>query len=655
MMRKVAVTFMLALAGAWASAATGVDLDGMLKHSQFDVIQLSPDGRYLAATMPQDDREGLVVMRRSDSTITSSFIPAKDEYIHAFEWVNDKRVLIRVAEKIGALEQPRDTGRLYGLDVEQKTADLLLGGKTAGEALAAGNKELVVAASLNRIPGDDHHVIITAYPYSQSERFNTAELLDVDTGRRTVLARSPIKSAQFYPDNAGVVRFAAASQKEDNASKLWYRPTNDADWKLINDAAVTGVAEAPLGFSADNRIAYFEVERASGPDAIVSYDTVSGERKEVLRDALADPAQIVRTFDGKDVPVGAIYDDGIPHSAFFDPQSREARLQAMLEQAFKGSAVKVTSTTRDGKLMLVSVYSDRDPGKFYLFDTQSGKVEYLLSRRRWIDPKAMAQTQPLQVTARDGVQMRAYLTLPPGREARNLPLVVFPHGGPFTIHDSWGYNPDAQMLAAAGYAVLQVNYRGSGNYGKHFLDIGQRQWGGAMQDDLTDATEWTIAQGLVDRSRICMYGASYGAYASLEGVSKEPALYKCAVGYVGVYDLAKVVADASDKSTRLDVWSKKWIGTDPAQLSKASPNLTADRIKVPVFLAAGGQDTTAPIEHSEKMEAALKKAGVPVETLYVPTEGHGYYTFEHRREFYTRLLAFLDRHIGEKAGTAAAH
>jgi dipeptidyl aminopeptidase/acylaminoacyl peptidase len=152
-----------------------------------------------------------------------------------------------------------------------------------------------------------------------------------------------------------------------------------------------------------------------------------------------------------------------------------------------------------------------------------------------------------------------------------------------------------------------------------------------------------------------MYGASYGAYASLEGVTKEPTLYKCAVGYVGVYDLAIVVADAADKSTRLDNWSREWIGTDPAKQAMASPNLNADRIKVPVFLAAGGEDRTAPIKHSEKMEAALKKAGVPVETLYVPTEGHGFYTLEHRREFYTRLLAFLDRNIGEKAGTAAAH
>lgn len=653
MKRKVAALF-LALAGvsASSSATAGVDLDALLKHNQFDVIEISPDGQYLAATMPQDDREGLVVMRRSDSAITTSFTLGKDEYIHAFTWVNNKRLLIRLAEKIGALEQPQDTGQLYGLDFDQKTPDLLVGWAMSSDPLAGGNKERVAALSLNKIPGDDHHVIITAYPYSESERFNTAELLDVDTGRRSVLARSPIKAAQFTPDNAGVVRFARASQK-DNLSKLWYRQTNDSDWKLINDEAVSGAAEEPLGFSADNRVAYLQVQQADGPDAIVAYDTVSGERKQLLRDTFADPEQVVQGFDGNNAPVGVIYNDGVPHSAFFDPQSREAKLYALLEQAFKGSAVKVTSATRDGKLLLVYVYSDRDPGRFFLFDTQTRQATYLLSRRRWVDPKASAQTQVLQIKARDGVPLRAYLTLPPGREARNLPLVVFPHGGPFTIYDTWGYGMDTQLLAAAGYAVLQVNFRGSGNYGKRFFNAGRRQWGGAMQDDLTDATEWTVAQGLVDRSRMCMYGASYGGYASLEAVSKEPALYKCAVGYVGVYDVATWATDASDRSTRLENWAQQWIGTDPAQLAKASPNLNADRIKVPVFLAAGGEDKTVAIKHSEKMEAALKKAGVPVETLYFPTEGHGFYTMEHRREFYTRLLAFLDRNIGEQASKTA--
>jgi len=656
--RVAAFLLAMAVASVSASAAPRVDLEAMLKHDQFGEVQISPDGQYLAATVPQDDRQGLVVMRLSDSSFTTSFTLGKDEYIHDLLWVNDKRLLIRVDERIGALERPQETGQLYGLDVDQSAPDLLVGWDTPGEqtgTLIGSKKERVAALSVNRIPGDDHHVIITAYPYRDAERFNTAELLDVDTGRRTVLAHAPMTRAHFLPDNAGVVRFAEASLKEDNASKLWVRPSNDADWKLINDEALSGVVEEPVGFSADNRIAYLQVERASGPDAIVAYDTVSGERKDVLRDTFADPGRIVTTFDGKGVPVGAIYDDGIPHAAFFDPQSREARLYAMLGQAFPGSAVSVTSTTRDGKLVLVHVHSDRDPGRYFLFDTQSHQAQSLFSQKRWIDPKAMAQTQVLQIKTRDGVPLRAYLTLPPARAARNLPLVVYPHGGPFNEHDSWGYDTDVQLLAAAGYAVLQVNYRGSGNYGRHFVDMGVRQWGGAMQDDLTDATEWTVAQGIADRSRMCMVGSSYGAYAALEGVSKEPALYKCAVGYVGVYDLPMLVADAADKNTRLVTFRNDWIGTDPAQLANVSPNLHADRIKVPVFLAAGGEDETAPIKHTEKMAAALKKAGVPVETLYESTEGHGFYTLAHRREYYTRLLAFLDRNIGDTARTAAAN
>ena len=656
MKRRIAAFLLATVGGVMSGSATaGVDIEAMLKHSQFDEIQISPDGQYLAATVPQDDRKGLVVMRVSDSVFTTAFTLGKDQYINDVLWVNNKRLLVRVDERHGALERPRFTGQLYGLDFDQRAPDLLVGWDVPGEQLGTligSKKDPVAAMSVHGIPGDDHHVIITTFPYGRYERVNTAELLDVDTGRRTVLAHAPISKAEFESDNAGVVRFAVAEQT-DNTSKLWVRPTNDADWKLINDETTSHVVETPLGFSADNRIAYLRVQLTTGPDAIVAYDTASGERKEMLRDAFADPGRIVRTFGVNNVPVGAIFDDGVPHSAFFDPQSREAKWYGMLEQGFPGSAVTVTSTTRDGKLLLVHVYSDRDPGKFYLFDTRTRQAKSLLGGRPWLDPKTMAQTRVMQIKARDGLLLRAYLTLPPGRDPKNLPLVVFPHGGPIGVHDDWGFDTDAQMMAAAGYAVLQVNYRGSDNYGRQFLQMGGQQWGGTMQDDLTDATEWTVAQGLVDRSRMCMYGASYGAYASLEGVSKEPTLYRCAVGYVGVYDLPMMVTDDSDKTTRTKNWMKDWVGSDPAQLAQSSPNLHADRIKVPVFLSAGGEDKTAPIEHTEKMEAALKKAGVPVETLYFSTEGHGFYTLAHNREFYTRLLAFLDRNIGEQAGKAA--
>jgi len=274
----------------------------------------------------------------------------------------------------------------------------------------------------------------------------------------------------------------------------------------------------------------------------------------------------------------------------------------------------------------------------------------MLSRGAWIDPAKQAEMRPVSFASRDGLKVHGYVTLPPGKGENRLPMVVMPHGGPFGVQDIWKFNKDAQLLAAAGYAVLQVNFRGSGGYGGAFTQAGARQWGLKMQDDLTDATRWAIQSGLADPSRICLYGASYGAYASLMGVAKEPALYRCAAGYVGVYDLPMMHTRGDTQQAK---WGrnyiKDWIG-EPASLAAVSPTQLADRIKAPVFLAAGGEDERAPIQHTELMERRLKAAGVPVESLYFRTEGHGFYKPEHQKEFYSRLLAFLGRHLGETAG-----
>ena len=584
----------------------------------------------------------------------TSFALGKNAHIGSFFWASGERLLFTITQKFGMLETPQYTGELMAVNIDEKTPKLLMGyratGMQAGTHIQARDNSTVAVIDMDMIPGDERNVLVTVTPYGEDETWQRAERLDINTSRRTVVARSPVKSASFHTDNKGVVRFVDGSEY-DNYSKLYHRDNDEAEWKLINDQSVSKHVERPVGFSDDNRIAYLQVEQASGPDAIVAYDTVSGERKELLRDKFSDPGAIISKFGISHAPVGVMYTGARPHTEFFDPKGSEARLYRLLEAAFPQDVVVVTSTTDDAKIALVSTYSDRDPGSFYLFDTETKKASFLLSRRRWIDPKQMATVKPVEIKARDGLVLHGFLTLPPGKEERNLPLVVNPHGGPFGIQDEWAFDMDPQILAAAGYAVLQVNYRGSGNYGRSFLDAGAVQWGLTMQDDLTDATRWAIEQGVADRSRICMYGASYGAYASLMGVAKEPDLYRCAAGYVGVYDLVVLSANESRESNRADTWTSDWMGKG-AGLAAVSPNRIADRIKVPVFLAAGGEDETAPIEHTQKMEAALKKAGVPVETLYYRTEGHGFYTVEHQREYYTKLLGFLDSNIGPRAASA---
>jgi len=635
-----------------------VDLEAYLRDDQFEDLKISPDGQYFAATVPLEDRTALAILRRKDGKITGSFAMGKNTHVGNFFWANDNRVLLDVAQKFGSIDRPYSTGELCAINADSGRSEILVGFRVDDGGVGTHIKpkkgyEKVYAQLTDVLPSDERNVIVSITPFSDDITFSTADRMDVNSGRRVTMARSPIQQAGFATDNQGEVRFAYGAAS-DNANKLYYRDGQGSDWRLINDERDTQHVEWPIGFSEDNKTAYLRVENTRGPDSIVAWNIASNERKVMLRDSVADPGRILYRL-GTHVPIGAMILTDRPHTRFFDEQGADARQYHSLEAAFGGAAVMITSGTRDARQLLLEVWSDSDPGEFYLFDTQAKRAEHVITRRDWVDPAKAAQVTGVSFKARDGLELHGFLTRPRGGEGKALPMVVLPHGGPFGEHDSWSYDLETQMLAAAGYAVLQVNYRGSSNYGRAFEQAGAQQWGLAMQDDVTDATRWAIAQGHADANRICIYGASYGGYAALMGVAKEPGLYKCAAGYVGVYDLPMRFSRGVAQETKSgETWLREWLG-DPATLAATSPTNLADRIKVPVFLAAGGEDERAPIEHTKKMAAALQKAGVPVETLYFDTEGHGFYTLEHRREYYTKLLAFLSRSLGgQQAGATAA-
>ncbi|GAA4861932.1 alpha/beta hydrolase family protein [Luteimonas vadosa] len=638
-------------------AAAAVDVSPYVKNDRFESLQISPTGEYYAAAVPLEDRTVLVVMRRGDNAVTGTLNLGKNTHIHEFTWVNADRLIIGTSEKFGLLEQPVLTGELYGMNANGGQVELLVGQRMRGEGLGTKIQkrkvEHVAAFLIDTLPAEEKNVLISVSPFND-DPFTRVDKMDVNSGRRIPVARAPVRNARFTADNAGVVRFALGAGV-DLASKLYYRDGEGAEWRLVNDENATDRVEVPLGFSEDNKTAYLRAEQDKGPDVIVALDVASGTRKTILRDDNTDPLMVIRK-PGTRVPVGAVFMDGKPRNAFFDESSEVARLYRSLEAAFGGLLPYITSSTADGKLTLVQTYSDRNPGDFYVFDTQAKKADYVISRREWFDPDQMAEMRPISLVARDGTPLAGYLTVPRGSDGRNLPVVVVAHGGPYGEFDTWEFNGENQMLAAAGYGVLQVNFRGSGNHGRAFTQAGAKQWGGTMQDDVTDATRWAIQQGIANPRRICIYGASYGAYAALMGVAKEPALYQCAVGYVGVYDLPTMHThgDIQNRGSGA-TYLRDWIGERDA-LGAVSPNRMADRIKVPVMLAAGGEDERAPIEHSKMMEKALVAAGVPVETLYFPREGHGFYVEANRKAYYSKLLSFLGKHIGAapQGGNAAA-
>ncbi len=625
-------TVFAAPAPAPTGATAQLPLSDFLKRDSFGSLQLSPGGEYLAATVPLSDRTSMVILRRSDKKIIGHVTVGEHKHVVDLHWVSPNRILFGVAQKFGYLDQPQNPGAIYATNAD---------GSDQQGALNYGY-------ILDTVQHDDKHVLIGGHA---DHGYTKIERMDVNNGIATEVAQAPVQNAQFLLDGGDVPRFAWG-EMSDRKLKTYYRADAKAKWELINDEAKTNVEVVPVGFSADGKTAYLQSEEASGPDAIDAFDTTTRAREIVYRDDNTSPSGYLRSPLDRSI-YAAVFEDGKPRVQYIDPDAPFAKQLRAIQAGYKDAMVLPVSYTRDGSQALYVVYSDRMPADYYAYDRKTNVLTFVASRDAWFKPEAMASMQPVSLKARDGLSLEGFLTVPPGSDGKNLPMVVNPHGGPFGPFDQWGFNPEVQLLASRGYAVLQVNFRGSGNYGRAFQRAGYRQWGGAMQDDLTDATRWAITQGIADPKRICIYGASYGAYAALMGVAKEPSLYRCAIGYVGVYDM-DLMFHGGDIHESMFGHNFLVETLGEKNLDAISPDDLADRITVPVMLAAGAEDRRAPFKHTLLMRDALQRAHKSVDAKVYAGEGHGFYKEADRLDLYTRMLAFLDRNIGPHATPAAA-
>lgn len=616
-------------------------VEDFLKRDTFGTIQISPTGEYLAATVPMEDRTSLVILRRSDMSRTGFVTLPEKTHVAGFNWVNPNRILFSIGETTGGLEAPRPTGEIFGVNADGSgQGGPLIGFRSRGGAIVAGRRA-VFASIIDTMRNEEDFVLVSAgTPGSQ---FTEVLKMNVNTGRTITVARAPVRRAGFDTDSSSQVRFAVGANS-DNRTQTFYRASDDAEWELINDEGVTDLIVTPLGFNSDGSVAYFSSEQPEGPNAVVAFDTKTKEQKIVMRDDTVDPLTVFTSpADGGIYAVAFM--DGKPRIEYVDPANPFAQVHKAIQAGVAGQVVYPASWSADGRYGVFLGIADRVPGDYYLFDRQANKLDYMVSRARWFNPEQLAETRPVSFTARDGLVIHGYLTIPRGSDGKGLPLIVNPHGGPFGPYDSWGFEPERQLLASRGYATLQVNFRGSGNYGRSHLRKGYQQWGGTMQDDLTDATKWAIAQGIAPADRICIYGASYGGYAALMAVVKEPTLYQCAVGNVGVYDMP-LMFGAGDipESMAGQNFLKEALGT--TSLESVSPTRQAEKIQVPVYLMAGREDVRAPPKHTELMFDALKALGKPVEMKIYEGEGHGNYLPSNRIDFANRLLGFFAEHIG---------
>lgn len=657
--RQAIVIFSVALSGtAGVATAEPLPIEAFLKRPAFTDMKISPDGKHLAATVPlDDDKNVLVVLDRKSMDVTASMRMRGREQVDDFAWVSDSRLVVSAAQKSGMLDQPRPTGELFAINADGSQMKTLFGyraGDSVGSRIGKPTSEYASAFLIDTVRDSDDEVIVLVRPWAQSRSSDVhseARSMNVFTGATKQIARSPRPHAFMMSDRSANIRLSISATPGGD-QQVHVRSAAGGDWRLLHDESVAGYAISPLAFDADGTHFLASREHVTGPGSVVRVEIEGGRQAQVLQPGTVDPGRVIfGAAHGHAVAVQ--FDDGKPDIAVLEADTRDARLALAVRRAFPDQFAYVTSYTRDGSLGLVHVYSDRNSGEFYLLHVADMKMHFLAASREWLDPQVMSEVRPVSLKARDGTPLHGLLTLPRGRDAMKLPLVVNPHGGPHGIRDYWDFNEEAQLLASRGYAVLQVNFRGSGGYGRGFERAGYRQWGGKMQDDIADAVRWTISEGFADADRICIYGASYGGYAALMNAARYPDLYQCTIGYVGVYDLNLMF---NEGDIRESIYGRNYLARvlGNEQLAANSPVTYAGSIKMPVMLIHGSEDIRVPQTHADRMRSALREAGNDPVWLIERREGHGFYNLPNRVRLYTQLLAFLDEHIGSTSKPVAA-
>ena len=648
----------LALCGcASVSLAGPVSFADLARHTQFKMVKISPDGTHLAATSVLKNGQTVLSLIDLANQKVVNLAPRQNEDVLDFWWASPKRVLYTEAEHDGGWDMPIPTGELYAAGANGEDPEMLYGyrktGMQTGTLIKKVTAEYGSATFLSRIDGDPDHVLVEVTNWEASGSagaFTAVYKMDVRDGRKVKVATAPMREASYLADHHGNVRFAWGEDLDGDA-QIYERAAN-GDWQL--QQKMSQERDFPWVFDREDHQAFFMCLGEKQYLAVCSRPAEGGELKQIWSNPTVEPDALAQGF-AEDSFIGVRFTEKLPALALFDPHSPDAQALMDLMQQYPGERVSFVSGTDDGSKAIALVEADADPGTFFLYDRASNKFSPLLQRASWIDPTQLARKTPITLEARDGLKLSGYISYPPGQEnAKNLPMVVFVHGGPFGIQDEWDYDPYVQAMATHGYAVLQVNFRGSGGYGYNFVKAGFREWGGKMQDDVTDAARWAIAHGIADPRRICIYGGRYGGYAALEGAIREPALYKCAIGYVGVYDL-RLMYSRGDIPQNIygREYLKRVLGTDESVLAQHSPTFQLNNLKANVMLIVGGRDTRVPEVQGKNLHMALLERGIPHEWLYKADEWHGFYDEDNIAELFEKVDAFLDANIGPDAKVSA--
>ena len=621
----------LPLASTACAAESGEDsssvppvlpMEDFFRNPEVGAFSLSPDGAKLAFVKPWERRMNVYV-RDIETGAEKRVTSATERDIAGFFWKGSDRI-VYIQDKGGD-----ENFHIYLTDIEGKASRDL----TPFDGVRAG--------VLDDLEEDPEHMLL------EMNRRNP-EVFDVyrcelATGELTQIAENPGNITGWLTDHDG--RLRVAYETDGVNSSLLYRPTEKDEFKTL---VTTNFKDSffPLMFGYDNKLLYVASNLGRDKIAVYTFDPDANKTRDlVFEHPDVDVASLISSKKRK-VITGVVYTTDKSRYHFFDKDRKE--LQDTLEKFFPGYEVAVTGMDDDERRATVRVYGDRTRGGSYLFDRQSNSLTKLADHSPWLKETEMAPMEPIQYTSRDGLTIHGYLTLPLGVASRDLPLVVIPHGGP-SARDEWGFDSEAQFLANRGAAVLQVNFRGSTGYGKKFWQAGFKQWGRAMQDDVTDGVEWLVKQGIADPKRLAIYGGSYGGDAALAGATFTPDLYACAVSYVGpsnIFTLLESIPPYWEPYREMEYEEIGHPVKDKELLESISPVLHADKIRIPLFVAQGANDPRVKKAESDQIVEAVRKAGKDVVYMVKDNEGHGFRNEETRFDFYREMGGFLKKHLG---------
>jgi len=634
-MRFVLLTGLMAIAAGPANAVeTRPALIPVADFAALPVLTkplLSPDGRRIAARKTASGITTLAVLDADHPEAPARVIGLGDGQVYGLTWAGNDRLLLTVLT----------IRHIYHVDVDLPYLRLI------AIDIASGASRLLDDKSHGAYAGD---VIYTdpsgtwALVASQSDSwvYPSVKRVDLLTGEATVVEKARNGVWDWYADENGVVR--AGVSYDNNKWTVWYRDRAGDDLRKVHGKFDKDDDGAIDKFIFRGAQSWILTNQKTGRFALYKYDTTTG--------AIGQPIFEHPDVDVDDVlyneasgEIGAVrYQDDRHHVHWLDRNFEV--LQAKLDRALPAGDNVAIAWSRDKNRVLVWSESGSDPGRYFLLDRTTSKMHAVVDPNPRIDPALMSTVRPVRYTARDGLQLRGYLTLPRGREAKSLPLIVMPHGGPFS-RDDWEYDPEVQFLANRGYAVLQPEFRGSTGFGKSFVEKGYGQWGRKMQDDLDDGVDWLAGTGQIDPKRVCIVGASYGGYAALWGAARNPDRYRCAASLAGVTDLPSMLR-YDRKLFSAPRYYKEWrtrvAGESEADLRSVSPIAFVGKIKVPLLVGHGEKDETVPPSQSHQFVDAMSRSGANVTSVYYKNSGHGFDSATDLEDWLTRLGAFLARY-----------